>query len=311
MEASSHTKGWLTGNRNVLSALLAVFSFVLVFLIALGANRSFGAVRVPEGGPGVQLTWTVLYFGALGALMIGLCVIAFVLLSGAGRRRRDDAPERVHELEAPWWSQALVLLLLLALLAAIVVLFVFLRNDGQEVSPMPVGPAPSVPLGDVGQLGDPIANAAVQWSFLGGVAVAVLVLGLLLMRRRWLRRRQTAVDSPSVTRSRDRRELRMVVEESLDDLDQEPDARRAVIRAYVGMERVLAEQGLGRRPHEAPVEYLRRWLASLGVSRLAGEQLTELFQRARFSMHTVDSQMKREAIEALAALRGELAGEGP
>jgi len=35
-------------------------------------------------------------------------------------------------------------------------------------------------------------------------------------------------------------------------------------------------------------------------------RLTKLFERARFSEHTIDSEMKDEAISALVALRGEL-----
>ena len=47
-----------------------------------------------------------------------------------------------------------------------------------------------------------------------------------------------------------------------------------MIRAYTGMERTLARQGLGRRPFEAPLEYLARTLVALRVSRSAGERLT-------------------------------------
>jgi hypothetical protein len=34
--------------------------------------------------------------------------------------------------------------------------------------------------------------------------------------------------------------------------------------------------------------------------------LTELFERARFSLHTIDETMKDEAIDALAAVRDDL-----
>ena len=104
--------------------------------------------------------------------------------------------------------------------------------------------------------------------------------------------------------------LPKAIEESLAEIEREGDPRRAVIRAYVGMERALARCGLGRRPAETPQEYLARALVAIRVSRPAGERLTGLFQRARFSEHPVGAQMKQDAIAALTAVRDELAG-GP
>ena len=309
MEASSRNGGWLTQNPNVRSALLVVSTFVLVFLIALGTNRSLAHVGTPEGAPGAQLTWTVLYFGLLGLLTIGFFLILYILFSGGIRRSRDGIPEHVRELHIPWWGHVLAALLILALLAALTVAFIFLRSGGAEIFTTLGASAPSVPLENGGQLADPATAAAAkaaQWSFLGVLAVAALVGVVLTV----LRRRRTAVALSPPTPSPRREELRGVVEASLEDLEREPDARRVVIRAYVSMEHVLAEHGLGRRSYEAPVEYLTRLLASLGVSRSAGERLTALYQRARFSRHVVDSHMKQDAIEALVAFRDELAGEG-
>jgi Domain of unknown function (DUF4129) len=97
-----------------------------------------------------------------------------------------------------------------------------------------------------------------------------------------------------------------VLEESLDDLRDEPDPRRAVIRTYARMERTFGAHGLPRRPFEAPLEYLERMLGFVEVSAHSVRRLTQLFERARFSEHEVDGQMRDEAIEALVALREEL-----
>jgi hypothetical protein len=72
------------------------------------------------------------------------------------------------------------------------------------------------------------------------------------------------------------------------------------------MERVLAEEGLPRRPSETPVEFLRRALTRLKASRSAAAQLTSLFEHAKFSQHPVDESMRHEALGALADLRSEL-----
>ena len=90
------------------------------------------------------------------------------------------------------------------------------------------------------------------------------------------------------------------------ELRAERDPRRAVIRAYSGMERTLGARGLPRHAYEAPFEYLERILTGVQASAHAVGRLTNLFERARFSEHTIDRQMKDEAIDALVALRAEL-----
>ena len=98
----------------------------------------------------------------------------------------------------------------------------------------------------------------------------------------------------------------LVLEDTLDDLRAEQDPRRAVIAAYARLERVLAAHGLGRKPAEAPGEYLNRILPRLELERGSVRRLTELFTRAKFSTHRVDAGMKEDAIEALTTVRDEL-----
>lgn len=101
-------------------------------------------------------------------------------------------------------------------------------------------------------------------------------------------------------------ELAAAMDESLDDLRAEPDPRRAVIAAYARLERVLAAHRLPRRPAETPLEYLARMLDDLSVRPEAARRLTNLFERAKFSQHAVDTKMKEEAISALETVRDDL-----
>lgn len=103
-----------------------------------------------------------------------------------------------------------------------------------------------------------------------------------------------------------REALSDVLAETLDDLRGERDPRQAVIRAYSRMERTLAARGLPRREAEAPLEYLGRVLDAVQASAHSVRRLTQLFQRARFSTHEIDTGMKEDAIEALSGLRAEL-----
>jgi Domain of unknown function (DUF4129) len=102
-------------------------------------------------------------------------------------------------------------------------------------------------------------------------------------------------------------ELADVLDETLADLREEEDPRRAVIAAYARMERALAAHGVPRRRFEAPHEYLRRVLVELTGGRRAAERLTALFERARFSTHAVDAQMKADAVAAVEDLQDALA----
>jgi hypothetical protein len=97
-----------------------------------------------------------------------------------------------------------------------------------------------------------------------------------------------------------------VLDDTLDDLRAEADPRRAVIGAYARLERVLAAHGFPRRTSETQEEYVGRILDEFEVDRRFVRRLTELFLRAKFSQHAVDTGMKEEAIEALEQVRDEL-----
>lgn len=131
----------------------------------------------------------------------------------------------------------------------------------------------------------------------GGLIVGIsFTVGLLALRRR--RRLE-----PELTVAET---LSEVLAETLDDLRTEGDPRKAVIRAYARMERMLAARGVPRRESEAPVEYLVRVLEIVQASAHSIRRLTRLFERARFSPHRIDDGMKEDAIEALSGLRAEL-----
>jgi hypothetical protein len=97
-----------------------------------------------------------------------------------------------------------------------------------------------------------------------------------------------------------------VLEDTLDDLRAERDPRKAVIGAYVRMEKLFAAHQVPREEAETPQQYVERVLARLQVSSFAVRRLTELYERARFSPHTVNAGMKDDAIAALEGLRAEL-----
>jgi uncharacterized protein DUF4129 len=131
---------------------------------------------------------------------------------------------------------------------------------------------------------------------LGAVIAAAIVVAVLVERRR----RRSDVLTPEQLE-----ELAKALDEAIDDLRRDPDPRRAVIAAYARMEQALTVYGLARRPAEAPYEYLHRVARDLEAEQPVAA-LTELFEVAKFSEHSVDETMRGRAIDALTAVRREV-----
>jgi uncharacterized protein DUF4129 len=142
----------------------------------------------------------------------------------------------------------------------------------------------------------------------GSGVVPLLVAGLALLAMVGVvagqlladRRRRSPPRSPG-------ERLVELLDDTLDDIEGEPDPRRAVIAAWARMERGLAAAGLPRRPAEAPFEYAARVLEAAWVRPASVHRLTDLFERAKFSRHTIGLGTRDEAIAALRAVRRELA----
>jgi hypothetical protein len=142
-----------------------------------------------------------------------------------------------------------------------------------------------------------------------GLAVAAMVAIVVAQLRADRRRRR-----PPLTRAQ---RLVGLLDDTLEDLERDPDPRRAVIAAWARMERGLAAAGLPRHPAEAPFEYAARVLETSlapggpGVpGRLPSSsvhRLTGLFERAKFSQHAIGPAERDEAVAALRAVRRELA----
>ncbi|HEX7147338.1 MAG TPA: DUF4129 domain-containing protein, partial [Actinomycetota bacterium] len=98
-----------------------------------------------------------------------------------------------------------------------------------------------------------------------------------------------------------------LLDDTLEDLEREPDPRRAVIGAWARMEAGLAAVGLPRHPSEAPFEYAARVLETAFARPASVHRLTGLFERAKFSHHAIGQADRDQAIAALRAVRQELA----
>jgi hypothetical protein len=135
------------------------------------------------------------------------------------------------------------------------------------------------------------------------IALAIGAVGAVASFIAYKRRPPLPVKEPLTLQE----QVAATIDDAIDDLEHEPDPRRAVIAAYARMERALGRHGLERRLSETAIEYLRRVLHELTARSAAVEQLTSLFERAKFSKHEITAEMKQQAIDSLVEIRESLA----
>lgn len=255
-------------------------------------------------GPGLALTAIeVVGYVALG---VGFALLPLVVILGRKRSRSEPGNAGANLKErapAPWWARIVALLFIVAVVVgqALVVL-AFLRELQLIRTEAGGGGSPASAVLDeaLAPLGRDLTSLTIALVILTALAVLVVAIAT-----RW----RLTSDTPS-DGARDRQAVTVrALEVSLDALHREPDPRRAVIAAYVAMERSLAGAGLAREPSEAPIEYLRRVLARMAGRAQDLRTITDLFQIARFSRHPVDEGMRNSAITALERLRSGT-GEG-
>jgi hypothetical protein len=273
--------------------LVLVAGLVLAALGSSGSPWATGPdpARISAGWLNVAFTVAVL------AVLVLLVYVAYsVWPERIGRRRRDRPTfENVRLL---LWTDRLVLLLLLAAAAGSIVAVALVA--GRRVPPETMRPPPALPPGSLTEPRNrPGIGPTIEWPLLAAGAAALALGGAIAYVRS--RRRRGVLAPPAAPPG-----LLAALDESLDDLARDPDARRVVIRAYVRMERSLARSGIPRRPAEAPFEYVERVLRDLRGGDREIRELTDLFALARFSQHGIGSSMKERAISALSAVRSRL-----
>ena len=277
------------------AALALTLLFVLVALAARGSHpNGHGRVsqrKVPDQVNNDLFTIIViLYCAGVIALVIG-----FILV------RSKWQPVKSH-----WVRTQLIQVIVFSLIAAIGYhLFSSksfrhaaekaqkLQTTGQA-KPRPTKPQKTKP--------SITGGAKFDWT-LGIGLLGLLIVGGAIY---YIRVRARPLRDPIVFRDDVKAELTAALSDAIDDLQNEPDPRRAVIAAYARMEGVLARHGQERNPAETPFEYMSRILLSLRVQGEAVHELTELFERAKFSTHEIDDVMKQRAISSLVSVRDEL-----
>jgi hypothetical protein len=276
-------------------AFVAAGLLVLLGIVALASRSGFGhhSSASPSSG---YVSYAFTAFLILFALMIPVAAYAFLL----------QAREAPLEKRPSFVARVLRNLAVLAFLFAVGFLIVYLKHHHHGLFAGLGGKfgKPHKPLAHTGSGKQSPTDPTFQWTVFWIALVALSATAAYIAvryRRRRQRRLGALAAAPTVAD-----ELATSIGIAIDDLEAEPDARRAVIAAYARMESTLARNGLQRRPSDTPLEYLRRILLDLTTRAEAVRCLTDLFELAKFSRHDIDTSMKLEAIGALREIRDDL-----
>lgn len=274
-------------------ALVAVALLVLLAIVSFASRSGFGHHSEASPSP-TYVSYAFTAFLILFVLMIP--VAAYVFLIQARERQVERRPSFV--------VRVLRNLAILALFGLAAYGIVYLRHNHHffGIGGRTAGKAPKA-AGHASTASRSPFEPTFQWTvfWIALALLAVATTWFVVARRRRTARALAALPEPTVAE-----ELAWSIGDAIDDLEAEPDARRAVIAAYARMEAVLGRHGLQRRASETPLEYLRRILLDLSARADAVQRLTDLFEQAKFSRHEIDGPMKLDAIRALRTIRDDL-----
>jgi len=276
-----------TPSRNRRPALIGLSLLALLGIVAVASRSGFGH----GGSQGPSRTFVNYAFsGFLVLFVLAIPVAAYAYVLSA--REVELRPRKRFEVRVA--VAVLGMLLVFGLL--VVRLYLMHRPIGLFHVHGPGSGSAAPGRGH----GRPTAyTPAFEWPVVAGFVLVAALAAAAVFRRRASGSAEADAEGVDVVAQ----DVAITIGDAIDDLEREPDARRAVIAAYARMEGVLARHGLQRQPSETPLEYLRRALLGLTASGEAVERLTRLFERAKFSPHDVDTGMKAEAISSLREIR--------
>ena len=237
--------------------------------------------------------------------LASLVFLVGILRRMRSRRHGDDelGAFGVEVAKRPGWLQTLAQIL--SLVNFLVIVYLLWKNVLPLDALMALGQGARMGLTE-SPTPSPDAPFLITWTFAllafvaagGALAFALWFTSGERLARWWEGHEDEPVPPPLVE----------AVEESLDDLRTEPDARRAIIRSYARFERAAAATGLRRRPWQTPMEFMHEALSQLPAPRGAIRALTGLFELARFSDRVLGAGDRDRALDALDDIKAGIDG---
>ena len=287
--------------------LLTAMVVGLLALVGLG-SRSHGAAAA--GGAVTSPALPVVFHTTLILFaLLDLAIFAIIVYSvwPQGRSKSDEQTEWVSEPPpTPLWMKVLFVVFSFFLLAGFVAAAIFIarrQGSGYLLAPFGVGSGRPGALAGGAYPANTGQPGGIDWLALTLATTILAAAGLSFMVL--TRSKQRVVRAKATPKAA----LSRALDEGRPALASDLEPRRAVIRAYAAMERSLADQGVARKFFEAPLEYMSRVLEQASVSRQWVHRLTDLFELAKFSHHSIDVAMKEDALAAVDNIQAELRGK--
>ena len=270
-----------------------------LFLVAVVLVAS--ATSPARQGDSTATDLVVVGLAALvAAAAVGLAVTAWL------RRRPTNGPTAVDDTDSALRilrrqrlvATAITVILLGLLVGAVASYLERNAPPRTEVRPQTTGTT----LPERTRLADAGGTTSGTWRLLlaAGLAVGAVGAAVVAMRSRAAAGRGTGEADTSVAAAID------AAIADLDDLGDDADNRRVVIRCYARMERAAALGGVPTSAADTPRDLVARIVAGTSADPAACRRLGELFERARFSTHPVDDSMRAEAADTLRTIRAAL-----
>lgn len=137
------------------------------------------------------------------------------------------------------------------------------------------------------------------------IGIGVVAVYLAFFAYRFLPRLHEVItyEDPA---TRGRREAVRAVRTAIRDLVSGEDFRAAVLRCYKTMVLLFEQHGTRALPSQTAREFESDALRAMGVSQENIDDLTSLFEEARYSTHTIGERQRDGAIRCLGTIRGQL-----
>ncbi len=284
------------GPRGSHPVVYAVVGALMLVLLAAAMPKVFPFLRGDHDAPIVLPDTPAFADFLIVAISILLVVLAVMLRLSVA----SVSDPRFVRKRRPLWQQILVFLLIFWSVALFASRFADRRDDEPVRSPVNTEGSPA-PV-------DPGASGEQRSKTLGlaltiGLGAAALGLGLAiyLLGRGGVRHGGRGPDTSQL--------LAEELSIGIDELRSSTDPREAVIACYRRMERILVAGGVPLHDSDTPLEVLGRALHAMDVPEDSARRLTDLFERARFSLHAMDETMRADAVAALEDVRRSLATE--
>jgi Domain of unknown function (DUF4129) len=281
-----------TTSRSARLALVAVGLLALLLVVAFATRTGFGGSSNAAPSKG-YVSYAFTAFLVVFVLMIPIAAYVWLMQAREGVIVRKSFRSRLIQNIATVAFFGLI---------AFVILYIRRHHGHFNLNPRALKNFDAARNAHQGGKAAAQYEPTIEWPVIAIAIIALTAGGVVAYRSRRRRTLRTATPlAPTVAE-----DFVATISDAIGDLEAEPDARRAVIAAYARMEGVLARHGMRRRSSETPVEYLRRVLGDLTSRSDAVTRLTSLFEEAKFSRHEIDDAMKRDAIDALRAIRDDL-----